>query len=136
VGSFVSMGDQDADAHILRGVSPAAEAGAWRWTFQRPELQFWLESTARQKLAGDFAIAAETFKVTGPVTVSFYVNGRLLGRQQCPRPGEYHFHKAVPAGWLRTDDFTVVAAEADKLWVSPTDGARLGFILRQIGFVN
>jgi len=130
------MSDQDADAHILRDVSPAAEANAWRWTFQRPELQFWLESTAPQKLAVDFAIAAETFKVTGPVTVSFYVNGKLLGREHCPKPGEYHFEKAVPAGWLRTDDFTVVAAEADKLWVSPTDGARLGFILRRMGFAN
>lgn len=136
VGAFVSMSDQDADAHILRDVSPTAEGSAWRWTFQRPELRFWLASTARQKLAVDFAIAADTFKATGPVTVSFYVNGKLLGQQRCVKAGDYHFKKTVPAEWLRTDDFTVVAAEADKLWTSPTDGARLGFILARIGFVS
>jgi len=136
VGAVVSMSDQDADAHILRDVSPAAEGSAWRWTFQRPELRFWLESKARQKLVVHFAIAADTFKVTGPVTVSFLVNGRLLGKQACPSPGDYHFEKATPAEWLRTDDFTVVAAEADKLWTSPVDGARLGFILSRMGFVR
>ena len=135
VGSFVSMSDPDADAHILRDISRVAE-GAWRWTYQRPELRFWVDSTAHQKLAADFTIAAGTFKTTGPVTVSFFVNGKLLGKQRCPKPGHYRFEKAVPAGWLRTDDFTVVAAEADKLWVSPADGARLGFILTRIGFVS
>jgi len=136
VGSFVGMSDQDADAHILRDVSPVTEGSAWRWTFQRPELRFWVESTTRQKLAADFAIAVEAFKVTGPVMVSFYVNAKLLGKQACPQPGNYHFEKAVPAAWLRTDRITVVAAEVDKIWVSPVDGARLGFVLTRIGFVN
>lgn len=136
MGAVVTMSEQDADAHIVRDVSPAAEGAAWRWTFQRPELRFWLEETARQRLVVDFAIAADTFKATGPVTVTFFVNAKPLGQQRCPKAGQYRFGKAVPAAWLRTDDFTLVAAQADKLWTSPTDGARLGFILSRIGFVR
>lgn len=136
VGAIVSMSEQDADAHIVRDVSPAAEGANWRWTFERPELRFWLEEAQRQKLVMDFVIAENTFKDTGPVTVTFFVNGRALGRQSCPKPGPYHFEKAVPAAWLRTDDFTLVAAEADRLWTSPADGARLGFILSRAGFVR
>lgn len=136
VGALVSMSDPYSDAHIVRDVSPAAEGSAWRWTFRRPELRFWLEQTARQKLVVDFSIAADTFKETGPVTMTFFVNGQPLGQRRCPKPGPYRFEKAVPAAWLRTDDFTLVAAEADKLWTSPADGARLGFILSRIGFVD
>jgi hypothetical protein len=136
VGSFVAMSDADADAHIIRDVSPGSDGSPWRWTFQRPELRFWVETATRQKLVADFVIAAATFRETGPVTISFFVNGRLLARQHCPKPGKYHLEKEVPAAWLRTDTFTIVAAEADKLWVSPADGARLGFILSRIGFVS
>lgn len=136
MGAVIAMSEPDADAHIVRDVSPAAEGAAWRWTFQRPELRFWLEQTKAQKLVADFAIAEDTFKSTGPVTVTFFVNGNLLGQQRCPQAGPYRFEKAVPAAWLRTDDFTLVAAQADKLWTSPTDGARLGFILNRIGFVR
>ncbi|MBM3746289.1 MAG: hypothetical protein FJW34_10875 [Acidobacteria bacterium] len=136
VGSFVSMSDVDADAHIVRDVSPGGDGSPWRWTFQRPELRFWVESVERQRLVVEFVIAENTFKQTGPVTVSFSVNGRLLGRQRCPKPGPYRFEKAVTSEWLRTDDFTMVTAEADRHWVAPEDGARLGFILSRIGFVR
>jgi hypothetical protein len=136
VGSFVSMSDADADAHIVRDVSPGGDGSPWRWTFQRPELRFWVESVERQRLSVEFVIASNTFEGTGPVTVSFFVNGRLLGRQRCPKHGQYRFEKAVPPEWLRTDDFTLVTAEADRHWVAPQDGARLGFILSRMGFAR
>lgn len=135
VASFVNMGDPDADSYILRDVSPGAEGDQWRWTFQRPELRFWLESKASQQFVADISLPEATFRETGPVTISFFVNGNLLVRQHCPRSGDYHIRKEVPATWLRTDTFTIVAAESDKHWVSPADGARLGFILTRIGFV-
>jgi hypothetical protein len=136
VGPFVSMDDPDMENYVIRDVSLGIEAGRWRWTYRRPELRFWLDSTADQKLVVDFVVADATLAKTGPVTISFYVNDKLLGQQHCPKSGDYHFEKGVPASWLRTDAFTIVAAEADKLWVSPTDGARLGFILVRAGFVS
>ncbi len=136
VGRFVNMSDPDADSYIVRDISPTVEGSGWRWTFVRPELRFWLDSKARQKFAIDLAIAGATFGETGPVTLSFFINGKLLAKQFYSKPGDYHFEKGVPPSWLRTDTFTLVAIEADKLWVSSSDGARLGFILTRAGFVS
>lgn len=130
------MDDPDIENYVIRDVSLGIEAGKWRWTYRRPELRFWLDSTVGQKLVVDFVVAQATLSQTGPVTVSFWVNDQLLGQQYCPKPGDYRFEKPVPASWLRTGAFTIVAAQADKLWVAPADGARLGFILVRAGFVS
>lgn len=136
VGNFVNMNDSEAEAYFLRDISPSLEAGQWRWTFQRPELRFWLGSTTGQKLTMDLAIADATFKHTGPVAISFYVNERLLAKVRYAKPGNYHFEKEVPSSWLKAGAFTHAAAQADKLYVSENDKVRLGFILIRAGFVS
>jgi len=136
VGHFVSMNGPNADAHILRDVSPGLEAEAWRWTQKRPELQFYLEFTENLRLVMDFAIPDVTFPQRGPVTISFFVNGHLLDKVRYDKGGEMHFERPVPAAWLRTNTATVVAAEIDKVWIAAADGARLGFILSRAGFVE
>jgi hypothetical protein len=50
--------------------------------------------------------------------------------------GQKRFEKPVPAAWLRTDADILVAAEIDKVWIAPADGARLGFILSRAGFIE
>jgi len=88
------------------------------------------------KLVVDFAVAKETFDATGPVTISFFVNDRLLEAVRYDQPGDKHYEKLVPAGWLRPDAMTTVAAEIDKLYRAPQDGAELGFILTRVGFIQ
>ena len=136
LASIVSMNDPNAKAHILKDVSATVESGAWRWVFKRPELRFALAGVKDVKLVMDFAIAKETFDATGPVTISFFVNDRLLEAVRYDQPGNKHFEKPVPAGWLRPDAMTTVAAEIDKLYKSPQDGAELGFILSRAGFTR
>lgn len=135
-GHVVHMNDPDAETHFVRDVSKTLEGGLWRWAYRRPELSFSLSSTENLRFFMDFAIAEATFKDTGPVTISFLVNGNLLDRVRYDRPGEQHFEKPVPSQWLRTDRQTVVAAEPDKVWTSKIDGAQLGFILIRAGFVQ
>ena len=132
----VSMSDPDAKAHIVRDVSATVESGAWRWVFKRPELRFALAGVKDVKLVMDFAIAKETFDATGPVTISFFVNDRLIEAVRYDQPGNKHYEKPVPADWLRADGITTVAAEIDKLYKSPHDGAELGFILSRVGFTQ
>ena len=136
LGPFVAMNDPEAETYFVRDISPVAEGTGWRWTHARPELRFWLDSTRKQKLTVDFSIIEATFKQTGPVTISFAVNGKLLGQAHCRKPGDYHFEKEVPASWLSTSAFTDVTAQADKVYVSPGDQAQLGFILYRIGFTS
>jgi hypothetical protein len=136
VTSVVSLGDPGADAHIVKDISANVESGAWRWAFKRPELRFALTRVQGVKLVMDLAIAKQTFDATGPVSISFFVNDRLLETVRYDQPGNQLFEKAVPADWIRTEGFTTVAAEIDKLYKSPADGAELGFILSRVGFVQ
>ncbi len=135
-GSFVAMNDPDAPQHIIKDISPVLEGGAWRWTGKRPSLRFVVSKVSDAKLVMDFAIAKLTFDATGPVTLSFFVNDRLLENVRYDAPGSKRYEKAVPAGWLYTDRMNTVAAEIDKVYVSPKDGAVLGFILSRAGFAE
>jgi hypothetical protein len=136
VGSFVHLAEADADSYIVRDVNGAAEAGLWRWTRKRPELRFFLDSIDHLNFKADFSIADATFKDTGPVTVSVFINGNLLDTVRYAEPGEKHFSKPVPERFLHVKALNFAALEIDKVWVSKTDGAQLGFILMRAGFAQ
>jgi hypothetical protein len=84
----------------------------------------------------DLAVSKITFDSTGPVTISFYVNDKLLDKVRYAEPGNKHFEKDVPPDWLATDRMNTMAAEIDKMYVSPEDGTKLGFILSRAGFAE
>ncbi|MFM2124485.1 MAG: hypothetical protein RL328_936, partial [Acidobacteriota bacterium] len=84
----------------------------------------------------DFTVPEATFKTTGPVTIAFHVNGHTVETIRCAEPGARKLSKAVPPEWIVAGKENIVGAEIDKLWVSPDDGAQLGFILTQIGLTE
>lgn len=131
---FVAMNDPNAASYILRDVSEGLEANSWRWAFRRPELRFFLHSSQHLKFVMDFAIPEHTFKETGPVTLSVFINGQLLDRFRCTKPGRRQLEKEVPPELLKAGALNLVAIEPDKVWVSKEDGATLGFILASAGF--
>ena len=133
--SFVEMNDADAESYFIRDVR-GLEANQWRWTGERPTLHFVLDSVENLKFAMDFAVAGAVIEQTGPLTVSFLVNGKLLDRIRYATHGEKHFEKPVDASWLEAGGDTIVSAELDKAWVSPADGVKLGIILKRAGFVK
>jgi len=130
------MSDPDADAYIVKDVSQAAEAGSWRWTRKRPELRFFLEATENLNFKADFSIAEATLRETGPVTISVLINGNLPDTLHCADAGEKHIDKPVPEKFLRAKALNFAALEIDKVWISKTDGAVLGFILTRAGFTQ
>lgn len=136
LGHFVSMGGPNPEDHILRDVLAGDPGSAWRWTGKRPQLRFQLPFTHDLRFLMDFAVPESTFAQRGPVTISLFINGKLLDQIRCDKPGQLRFEKPVPAAWLRTDAPTIVAAEIDKVWVAPADGAQLGFVLSRAGFVQ
>ena len=135
-GALVNMSDANAEAYFVRDISPALEGGRWRWTNARPELKFFLESTKGLKMVWEFSITEVTFQETGPVTVSFFVNGQAVGQVACPKPGDYKFERPVRQDLLRPNADNTLAAEASKLWVSKTDGVKLGFTMSRAGFMK
>ncbi len=128
----VDMSDGDADSHIVSGILPAG-GGSWRWASQRPTVRVLLRHVENLEFIMDFSVADATFKSTGPVAFTFFVNDHELGSANYTMPGVYHFEKPVPESWLEADKDATLAAEVDKVWVAPEDGAKLGFILTRIG---
>ena len=132
--AFVTMDDPVADDYLVRDISP--EHGFRRWAFIHPELRFRLQDARHLTFTAEFAIPEVTYKVTGPVRVSYMVNGRTLGTIRCDHAGDFRIEKAVPDGLVESGKFVSVTFEADPRWVSPEDGAQLSFLLRSAGFLN
>jgi hypothetical protein len=128
------MGDPRSTECIVRDISQTVEGAGWRWTYLEPTLKFYLSNTAAQDFIMDFSVPERQFRDTGPVTLSCWVNGRLLTKLRCPRPGNYHVDKPVPASWISAANPTLVKAVLDKVWTAPADGARLSYVLLREGF--
>jgi hypothetical protein len=128
------MSDPAASAYIVKDVSDSSEGLGWRWTHRRPELRFFLPTAEHLDFLMDFSLPEVTFRETGPVTLSFFINGKLFDRVLYEKAGEQHYRKPVPASFLNSGTVNVVAIEPDKVWVSKADGAQLGFVLVRAGF--
>ena len=130
-GSFLDFGADDGLDYIIRDIDAG---GAARWTRDHPEMQFNVEFKPSLHLVVDFIVVAETFRSTGPVTLIVKVNDSQIGSMRCDRAGEYHFEKPVPRELIKNNTPTRVTAEASPVWVSPSDGAHLGYLILRAGF--
>lgn len=130
------MDSPHVDNYILSGVITREPGASWRWANPRAELRFTLNETSDVKFVADFVIAEDTFKLTGPVTVRFDIDGKPLSTQRYDQPGEKHFVTSVNPALLRTDQPMVAAMEVDKFYTSEHDGVKLGFLLIRMGFTQ
>lgn len=133
---FLQMGNPEASDHILADINEHIEGIGWRWTHEHPRLSYRLPRTKGWKFRAEFGFPASNFQDTGPVTVSFLINGHVLDKVRYTQPGDRRFEKAVPASWLRAGEETVAGADIDPPWIAPRDKARLGFVLHAVGFVE
>jgi hypothetical protein len=130
---FVAFSDPDAKLHILRDVGDDTGSGT-RWTGQKPTLQFYLREVKNLKVVMDFALADVILKSTGPLTVTYFVNGRQIEKTTYTKGGQVTVEKDVRADWLVKGGVNVLSAELDKIYVAPEDQARLGLLLVRAGF--
>lgn len=131
VNRVIEMGDQDAPRYFVRDFG--ASGGSWRWTGKHPELRLFLRTNQMLHYVIDFTIVEATFKETGPVTLSFFVNGHQLDRITYTAAGSQHLDRPVPDAWIEPGKDATVGAEIDKTYTSPGDGAALGFVLSRMG---
>ena len=135
MSAIVNMADDDAKTHFVQDIT-SIQTSMWRWTGKRPTVRVRMRSAENLRYTIDFAVVETTLLATGPVTVSFLVNDRVLDRARYSRAGSQHFEKPVPAGWVAAGQDVTVGAEVDKLWISPEDGTKLGLILVRIGLTQ
>jgi len=134
VGPAVKMADPDADDYIVRDVG--LMPGVWRWAYLHPELRFRVRHSEGLHFTAEINIPEVTFKVTGPVVVTYSIDRQRLGAIRCDRPGTYDINTEVPSGWVRPGQYIHVTFDADRHWVSPDDGAQLSFLLLRAGFTE
>ncbi|MGA2155847.1 MAG: hypothetical protein ABSH37_15645 [Bryobacteraceae bacterium] len=133
-GYFVAMSDPNAGAYIVGGFRDQSE-GVWRWTHERPVLQFYVPRAPRLRLLVDLTFPDQTFAQTGPVELTIRLNGKEFDRVRYAKPGSQEYTKDTPWEWLHPDAVNTVALEPDKTAAGP-DGERLGFVLTRAGFVE
>jgi len=131
---LVQMADSDAAGFFVQDIGDLE--GNWRWTGKRPTLRLRPRAFEGLHYAIDFTLPDVTFKETGPVTLSFYVGDRLLASERYASAGAHHVDKPIPPDWIVPGQDTLIAAEIDKVWVSKTDGAKLGFVLTALGLTQ
>jgi hypothetical protein len=134
-GHFVAMDDPNVDAYLVKDIADRGP-GPWRWAYSHPVLRFFVPAAPRLRFAMDFTLPERTFRETGPVTLTFRINGELLERYRCDTPGEQHYSHSVPPGMVHPDAVNLVAIDPNPVWVSKADGGRLGFILSRAGFTE
>lgn len=132
---LIDMESADAARHIVKDVYENG-GSAWRWTSGEPTLKVLVFTTLNVKLTADFSLWDEAFKQTGPLELTFLVNGKTLDHVRYTSPGAKHFEKPVPPDWLPTDVESTIEVKVDKLYVAPQDGAKFGIILSRIGFIQ
>jgi hypothetical protein len=133
---FVSMTDSNASAYIVQGIGRDTEGTGYRWTFEHPVLRFFVPRMDQPKFVMDFALSRRTFRTTGPVTLTFTLNGKAFDRKTWQLPGQQHYEYEVPVEFFRWEAVNLVAIDPDKVWTSPDDGAKLGFVVSRVGFVE
>jgi hypothetical protein len=132
---IVNMADSDAVSHFVKDIT-TGDPAPWKWTHQNPTVKVTPRTNLGLHYTIDFSLPEVTFKETGPVTLTFAVNGHTLDSVRYTAAGEYHYEKPVPPEWVEPLKESTVEASIDKVWVAPGDGAKLGFILVRIGLTQ
>ena len=125
---LVRFSDHDANEYVVRDIQQNGN-----WAFDHPEMKFPIQARAGLRFTMQFSIPTDTFKDTGPVTVTVKINDHQLGSERCEHAGSYIFERPIPLDWLPSGEPVHVLAEATPLWTAE-DGAHLGYLLEEAGF--
>jgi hypothetical protein len=119
---------------MLRDFMPGP-AGRWRWTFERPALLMGAPKRPNTTFSMDFVLHSGTFKETGPIRLSVFVNSHKIGDKLYTAAENQNFSAPVPESALRDDGIALVETRLDKYYKSPEDGQMLGYLFLRAAFV-
>ena len=131
---FFAMSEPAASRQIVSGVLPELHDNSWRWTLQRPVFLFSIPTTEGLSLQADLTVPDVSFKQTGPVNITVWVETHQLDVIHFGKDAKILWRKPVPAAWLSTERPVQVTMEIDKMMRSGDQA--WGFIVTSIGFVQ
>lgn len=133
LGAMVDFADPRSPDYVLDGFLPAAPEQSWRWTKENPAVRVRLGEVKNLRLRVNFALPENSHNPLLPITVRYFVNDRLLEAVVYRKAGVLEYRKAVPAEWLKADDYNFVRCEVSPVYVAERDGMKLGMVLTMIG---
>jgi hypothetical protein len=136
IGENMTVSSLDAYKYFVGDVIMCPPKSVFCWTLDAPELKFWLSSNQDRVFTVNFKLSSETLKQTGPLAIDYFINDHFLEQVRYAGEGDHTYRHVVPAGWLRTDDYTVVKLQVRNPYIAPADGAKLGVLLISAGFGN
>lgn len=131
-----SMTETRADQFIVTGIPLGLGAGAHRWTNESPAVHCTIPSPGPWNIAMDFILAGVTLRATGPITITFTVDGHELKRLRLDKSGPYQFRASLPPELATPGQDRVFQASIDKPYIAPADGTKLGVLVSAMGFVQ
>jgi hypothetical protein len=135
LGYFADMSDPNSSAYVVQGIADRTEV-PWRWAYEHPVLRFLAPEVPHLRFMLDFSLPERTFRETGPVTLTFTMNGKFFDRVRFDTPGQLHYGHPVTPEFLNRHGENRVAIDPEPVWVSKADGGKLGFIISRAGFAE
>ncbi len=130
---IINMPESGADIYIVADVLRGAPDAAWRWTNQHPRLQLKLDPAEGWILKAKFITPKVVLDRTGPLTVTFVVNGATVGTETYAADKANEFQVLVPPDVLKRQSPVVFGMDIDKAYLAE-DGVKLCLLLEEIGF--
>jgi hypothetical protein len=135
IGPSVEIHGQSQEKHLLHDIVSPAAGEEWVWTYERPALVFSVSKRPGVKFRMELEIANATLRETGPVQITFWLNGRPLAKRLYDSPGKYVMEQEVPQELLRNDGVAIIETTQDKYYVAKGDGRRLSYLFHAAGFL-
>jgi hypothetical protein len=129
------MSSPNASDYIVQGISRNTEGTGFRWAFEHPVLQFFVPAMDQPRFVMEFALPERAFRATGPVVLTFLLNGRTFGRERYDHPGVLSYDHEVPRDWIHAEAVNQVSIEPDRVWTT-SEGERYAFVMSRVGFVE
>ena len=130
------MTEARTDQFIVAGIPLGLGAGARRWTTESSAVRCKLPTGGPWNIAMDFIVTGITLQKTGPITITFTVDGKEVQSLRCDHPGERQFRAPLPANLAAAGKELVLQASIDKPYIAPEDGSKLGVLVSAMGFVQ
>ncbi len=130
------MSDPALASHIVRDIPSDPALGRIRWTGPQPTLHCTLPDDGPWLAVFDFDVHGVTFRQTGPITLTFSVDGREIGKMRCDAPGPRRFRAPLPPELSRAGAELTLQATIDKPFIAEGDGAKLGVLISAAGFIH
>jgi len=133
LGAFVSFSDARSPDYVVDGFLPSAPDQLWRWASARPTVRVRVSRKTGLRLRVNFAFPDDSHKPLLPITVSYFINDRLLEAVVYKQSGVLEFRKAVPPEFLAEDADNLIRLEVSPIYIAKADGVKLSMIVSELG---